>query len=65
MPEDQLDDASVVVLASEVDAALDAPAEWGRPASEPQRRPRWLLWVAVALLATAGLAPVAVWAIDG
>ncbi|MEX2255346.1 MAG: DUF2007 domain-containing protein, partial [Acidimicrobiia bacterium] len=68
VPEDQLDDASLVLLAGEVDAALAAPEESGRPADEPlgrRRLSRWLLWVAITVLATAGLAPIVVWAIDG
>ena len=63
VPEDQLDDASLVLLATEVDVALAAPTEWAH-AGEGTRRPRWLLWVAVTLLVTAGLTPIVVWLID-
>ena len=46
VPDDQLDDARLVMLASEVDQVLAAPREWGGP---PARARRWLLWVALAL----------------
>jgi hypothetical protein len=51
VPEHQLDDASYVLLADEVDATLAAPSTWAH-ADEPRSavRPRWLWWVAVALL---------------
>jgi hypothetical protein len=56
VPQDQLDDAQLVMLASEVDAALAAPREWAGPDRRPF--PRWLVWVALALLIVAGLAPL-------
>jgi hypothetical protein len=55
VPEDQLDDAELVMLATEVDAALAAPREWAGPAAA---RRRWPLWVALALLIVAALAPL-------
>jgi hypothetical protein len=55
VPEDQLDDARLVMLAAEVDAAMAAPREWAGPG---RRRRRWPLWVALALLLVAGLAPL-------
>jgi hypothetical protein len=60
VPEDQLDDARYVLLASEVDAALAAPSEWWDAGVEPRRRrARWPWWVAFALLVVAILGPVA------
>jgi hypothetical protein len=56
VPEDQLDDARLVMLATEVDSVLAAPREWAGP--EPTRARRWPLWIALALIAIAGLAPV-------
>jgi hypothetical protein len=64
VPEDQLDDASLVLLATEVDVAMAAPTDWAHAGEDVRRRRRWLLWVAIALLATASLAPVALWLID-
>ncbi len=54
VPEDQLDDARLVMLAAEVDAAMAAPREW----AGPRLRRRWPLWVALALLVVAVLAPL-------
>ena len=56
VPEDQFDDAELVMLATEVDSALAAPREWAGPEAAPRRR--WPLWVALALLAGAALAPL-------
>jgi Putative prokaryotic signal transducing protein len=56
VPEDQLDDARLVMLASEVDAALAAPREWAGADSAPPRR--WPLWVALGLVVAAGVAPL-------
>jgi hypothetical protein len=64
VPADQLDDASLVLLATEVDAALAAPSDWAHAGEESRRRPRWMLWVCVALLASAGVAPLVVRVID-
>jgi hypothetical protein len=55
VPEDQLDDARLVLLANAVDDVLAAPREWAGDESRPRR---WPLWVALALLAVAGLAPL-------
>ena len=55
VPDDQLDDARLVMLATEVDQVLAAPREWGAPT---RRSRRWLLWVALALLVVAVIGPV-------
>ena len=53
VPEDQLDDATYVLLADEVDATLAAPTEWWDAGSDrPASRRSWLWWVAATLLAT-------------
>jgi hypothetical protein len=64
VPEDQLDDASLVLLAGEVDAALAAPSEWAHAGERRRARPQWLQWVAITILATAGLAPLAIWMVE-
>lgn len=51
VPEDQLEDARYVLLVDEVDATLDAPTEWWNAGTDRRRAPRWLWWVAAALLA--------------
>ena len=56
VPEDQLDDARLVLLATEVDSVMAAPREWAGPATTPARR--WPLWIALALVALAGVAPI-------
>jgi hypothetical protein len=63
VPEDQLDDAQLVMLASEVDVALAAPREWGEASERPSRR--WPLWVAAACIAVAALAPVVRFLLEG
>jgi hypothetical protein len=55
VPEDQMEDAQLVMLAGEVDAALAAPREWG---GTRLRRPV-VRWAALAALVAAALAPVA------
>src|SRR3954469_24363454 len=56
VPEDQLADARYVLLADEVDASLAAPAEWSGVDGAPSaHRRRWLVWVAMTLLAVAVL----------
>ena len=57
VPEDQLDDARLVMLASEVDQVLAAPREWAGPESRRFRR-RWPLWVALGLLVLFAVAPL-------
>ena len=56
VPEDQLDDAELVMLATAVDEALAAPSEWAGPGAHRSRR--WPLWVALALLIVADVAPM-------
>src|SRR4051794_10525164 len=51
VPEDQLDDATYVLLADEVDATLTAPTEWWDAGADRPRGRRWLVWVATILLA--------------
>jgi hypothetical protein len=55
VPADQLDDAKLVMLADEVDSVLAAPREWS---GEARTVRRWPLWVALILIALAGLAPL-------
>jgi hypothetical protein len=52
VPEDQMDDAQLVMLATEVDTAVDADLR-------PPRRPTWALWAAAAVVFVAAVAPVA------
>ena len=44
------------MLATAVDEALAAPSEWAGPGGRRSRR--WPLWVALALLIVAGVAPL-------
>jgi hypothetical protein len=55
VPVDQLDDARLVLLVDEVDAALAAPREWGGPVAGPGAWARMAVWAA---LVAAALAPV-------
>ena len=55
VPEDQLDDAQLVMLASEVDGAMATSNEWSDRDSQPARR--WPWWIAIALI-IAAVAPV-------
>jgi putative signal transducing protein len=55
VPDDQLDDAKLVMLVDEVDAVMSAPREWEGDA-RPHRR--WPLWIALVLIAIAVCAPV-------
>jgi hypothetical protein len=52
VPDDQADDASLVLLVDEVDEADDVLDD-DRPPCPPPRIPAWCVWVAVVLLATA------------
>ena len=54
VPEDQMDDARLVMLAGEVDAAMAAPREWGGT----RIRSRVVRWAALAALVAAALAPI-------
>ena len=62
VPEDQLDDARLVMLATEVDSVMAAPREWG--AAPSARTSRWPLLVALFLIVVAGLAPILHWVTD-
>lgn len=57
VPVDQLDDARLVLLVDEVDAALAAPREWGAATRRPSPLARGAVWAA---LVAAALAPI-VW----
>jgi hypothetical protein len=56
VPEDQLEDARLVMLATEVEEALALPSSLVDTATRPRRR--WPLWVALALLIVAVVAPL-------
>jgi hypothetical protein len=56
VPEDQMEDAQLVMLAGEVDAALAAPRDWGGT----RVRRKSVRWAALAALLAAALAPI-VW----
>jgi putative signal transducing protein len=59
VPADQMDDARLVVLASEVDAALAAPREWGGSA---RKWGPWARAIAAAALIAAAAAPIVLYA---
>jgi hypothetical protein len=55
VPQDQMEDAQLVLLVDEVDAALAAPREWGGTATRPGP---WARGAALASLAAAVAAPL-------
>jgi hypothetical protein len=57
VPADQMDDAQLVLLVDEVDAALAAPREWGGTPNAPAP---WARGAVVAALIVAAVAPI-VW----
>jgi hypothetical protein len=57
VPADQMDDAQLVLLVDEVDAALAAPREWG---GTPKAPAPWARGAVVAALIVAAVAPI-VW----
>jgi hypothetical protein len=59
VPDDQLEDARLVMLASEVDAVMAAPREWATPVGQSPRR--WPLVTAIVLITIAGLGPLLRW----
>jgi hypothetical protein len=59
VPADQMDDARLVVLASEVDAALAAPREWSGSA---RKWGPWARAIAAAALIAAAAAPIVLYA---
>ncbi len=58
VPEDQLDDARMVLLIDEVDATMGPPSEWWNAGVDRAGPPRWPMWVAGLLLGAALLAPL-------
>jgi len=58
VPSDQMEDARLVLLVDEVDAALAAPREWG---ATPKVRP-WARGAALVSLAAAVVAPIVLYA---
>jgi hypothetical protein len=59
VPSDQMEDARLVLLVDEVDAALAAPREWG---GTPRVPSAWARGAALAALAAAVLAPIVLYA---
>ena len=59
VPPDQMEDAQLVLLAAEVDAALAAPREWG---GAPRSPGPWARGAALASLAAAVAGPVVLYA---
>jgi hypothetical protein len=59
VPTDQMEDARLVLLVGEVDAALAAPREWGGTKETPGL---WARGAALAALAVAVAAPVVLYA---
>ncbi len=55
VPEDQLDDARLVLLVDEVDATLAAPRDWGGPT---RRRVRWPYWAVLVAMVVGIGAPI-------
>jgi hypothetical protein len=55
VPTDQMEDAQLVLLVGEVDAALAAPREWG---GTNETRGLWARGAALAALVAAAIAPV-------
>lgn len=62
VPEDQLDDAELVMLASEVDDAMGAPPD---DSNTGRITRRWPLWVVVVVVTIAAVAPVVRFLVDG
>jgi hypothetical protein len=56
VPEDDLEDAKLVMLVTEVDAVLDLPPQRERPRDPWGDRALWLVLVAIVLL---GIIPIA------
>jgi hypothetical protein len=61
VPEDQVDDARLVLLASEIDEAMDLPED-----HDHERRPvpSWVWVMAVVVLVVAAAAPILRWMVD-
>jgi len=63
VPEEQMDDARLVLLASEIDDAMDLPVDDERDRSA-RVVPSWVWLVAVVVLVVAVAAPVLRWVLD-
>jgi hypothetical protein len=61
VPEDQMDDARLVLLASEIDDAMDLPEPHAR---HSRSVPSWVWVIAVVVLVVAVAAPVLRWLAD-
>jgi hypothetical protein len=61
VPEDQMDDARLVLLASEIDDAMDLPEPHD---GDARWVPSWVWLIAVAVLVVAVAAPVLRWLVD-
>jgi hypothetical protein len=61
VPEDQMDDARLVLLAAEIDDAMDLPEDHHRGA---RFMPLWVWLIAVVVLLMALAAPVLRWVLD-
>jgi hypothetical protein len=61
VPEDQMDDARLVLLASEIDDAMDLPEPHAR---DRRLVPSWVWVMAVVVLVVAMAAPVLRWGAD-
>ena len=55
VPEHDLEDAQLVMLATEVDAVLDLPPQRDRPG---EALSHWAFWVVVAAIALIGIIPI-------
>jgi hypothetical protein len=62
VPEDQMDDARLVLLASEIDDAMDFPEPHVRDGRRPV--PSWVWVMAVVVLVVAVAAPILRWLAD-
>lgn len=55
VPEDQLDDARMVLLVDEVDATFEGPRDWDEPT---RRKVRWPYWAVLVAMVVAIGAPI-------
>jgi len=61
VPEDQMDDARLVLLASEIDDAMDLPEDHD---GDGRFVPSWVWFIAVVVLVAAVAAPILRWLVD-